>query len=83
MTRLEQIQKEFKGISGSITLYIEGHSFFYIDVDNDKLEGCKFVTASCGCCSDPINIDTSLSYELEYMDDMDFQDLVEELNKLK
>lgn len=84
MTRFEQIQKEFKGVSGSIRqLYIDATLFYFVDVDEDRFEGSKTVTASCGCCGEYEDVESSLSYELEYMDESDFQELVEELKRLK
>jgi hypothetical protein len=82
MTRFEMIKKEFSGVCGSLNLYVDGTSFFFVDVDGDRLEGYRHVTASCGCCSEVEDYDGSLSYEVEYMDDMDFSDLVEALTKL-
>jgi hypothetical protein len=83
MTRFEMLREEFSGVCGPLKLYVDGTSFFYVDVDGDRLEGYRDVTASCGCCSDTVDVDTDLSYELEYMDDVDFSDLVDELRKLK
>lgn len=83
MTRFEQIQKEFKGVSGSIDIYIDVTEFYFVDVDGDRFEGSKTVTASCGCCGEYEDVESSLSYELEYMDESDFQELVDELKKLK
>jgi hypothetical protein len=83
MTRFETIKEEFSGLYGSLNLYVDGTSFFFVNVDEDRLEGTYETTASCGCCSEVIDYDGSLSYEVEYMDDMDFNDLIEELKKLK
>jgi hypothetical protein len=83
MTRFEMIKEEFSGVYGSLNLYVDGTSFFFVNVDEDRLEGSRDVTASCGCCSEAEDYDGSLSYEVEYMDDMDFSDLVEELKRLK
>jgi hypothetical protein len=83
MTRLETIQTRFAGIYGGISIYIDGTQFFFIDVDGNRLEGYKTVTASCGCCSEIEDIDTDLSYELEWMADEDFADLLIELENLK
>jgi hypothetical protein len=83
MERLKRIQEEFKGISGSIGLYIDAVKLFYVDVDQDILEGYKYVTASCGCCSDTEDWEGGLGYELEYMDEADYQELIEELKRLK
>jgi len=83
MTRFEQIQETYKGIYGAIDLYIDATQFFFIDIDQDRMEGYKTITSRCGCCSEQIDIDSDLSYELEYMDEYDFQDLIEELEKLK
>jgi len=83
MERLKHIQGEFKGISGSIYAYIDAIQFFYIDVDQDIIQGYKHVTARCGCCSETEDYESSLGYELEYMDEDDFQDLLQELEKLK
>ena len=82
MKQIEKIQKEFAGVSGPISLWMDGTKFFYVDVDADILQGYKHVTASCGCCSEIEDIESDLSYELEYMDDLDFADLIEELKKL-
>jgi hypothetical protein len=82
MTRFEMIQTQFAGISGSLDLYVDGTSFFFVDVDEDRLEGYRTVTASCGCCSEQVDVDTDLSYEIEYMDDADFSELVDEITKL-
>ena len=83
MTRFDLIRDEFSGVCGAVKLYIDGTTIFFIDVDTDRVEGCRSVTASCGCCSETIDWESELSYELEYMDDIDYQDLVEELRKLK
>jgi hypothetical protein len=83
MTRFERIKEEFSGVHGSLDLYVDATSFFFVDVDGNRLEGFKTVTASCGCCSEVEDYDGSLSYEVEYMDDMDFSDLVDELIRLK
>jgi hypothetical protein len=83
MTRFETIKEEFSGLYGSLNLYVDGTSFFFVNVDEDRLEGSRDVTASCGCCSEVEDYNGSLSYEVEYMDDMDFNDLIEELKKLK
>jgi hypothetical protein len=83
MTRFETIKEEFSGLYGSLNLYVDGTSFFFVNVDEDRLEGYRYVTASCGCCSEVEDYNSSLSYEVEYMDDSDFSDLVEELKKIK
>jgi hypothetical protein len=84
MTRLEQIQTQYKGISGNISLFTtDGATYNFIDVDNDRLDGIELFTLSCGCCSDYDNMSTELSYELEYMDEDDFNELLSELDKLK
>lgn len=83
MTRIEQIRSEFKGFYGAIKMYIDGTTFFFVDVDYDRIEGYRTVTASCGCCSDTIDYETNLSHEVEYMDDVDFDQLLDELRKLK
>ena len=81
--RLEQIQTQFKGVSGSIYLIIDGTHFDYIDVDQDRLEGVRSVTLSCRCCSDYEPFDSELSHELEYMCEDEFQELIEELATIK
>ena len=84
MTKYEQIKEQFSGISGTIDLYADGTMFYYIDVDCDRLEGYRSVTASCGCCSEALHMDDiDIKHELEYMCDSDFLDLVEQLTKIK
>jgi hypothetical protein len=83
MTRFEMIKEKFSGLYGSLDLYVDGTSFFFVNVDEDRLEGSRDVTASCGCCSEAEDYNSSLSYEVEYMDDSDFCDLVVELIRLK
>ena len=83
MTRFEMIKEKFSGLYGSLNLYVDGTSFFFVNVDEDRLEGSRDVTASCGCCSEVEDYNSSLSYEVEYMDDMDFYYLIDELKKLK
>lgn len=83
MTRFDLIRDEFSGVCGAINLWIDGTTIFFIDVDSDRVEGYRSVTASCGCCPETIDWESELSYELEYMGDMDFQDLIDELRKLK
>jgi hypothetical protein len=83
MTKFEQIQKEFKGVSGSIDISIDGIIFNFIDVDEDRFDGVKIVMASCGCCGEFEDTGSILSYELEYMDESDFQEVIEQLEKLK
>ena len=85
MTKLEQIQTQFKGVSGCIDFYTANgdERFNFIDVDQDRLDGIKSFVLSCGCCSDYDNVSSELSYELEYMDESDFQELIEQLEKLK
>jgi hypothetical protein len=82
MTRFEMIQSEFSGVCGPLELYVDGTSFFFVDVDGGRLEGYRDVTARCGCCSETVDVDADLSYEVEYMDDMDFSELIEALRKL-
>jgi hypothetical protein len=84
MERLKQIQTQFKGVSGCIDIYTDdGERFNFIDVDQDRLDGIKSFVLSCGCCSDYDNVSSELSYELEYMDESDFQELIEQLEKLQ
>jgi hypothetical protein len=85
MTKLEQIQTQFKGVSGCIDIYTANgdERFNFIDVDQDRLDGIKSFVLSCGCCSDYDNVSNELSYELKYMDESDFQELIEQLEKLK
>lgn len=83
MTRAQMLKEEFSGVCGAINLYIDGITIFYVDVDADRVEGYKTVTARCGCCSDTIDWESDLSYEIEVMDDMDFKDLIDGLSKLK
>jgi len=83
MNRIEYIKDQFKGVYGSIDMYIDCNQFFFIDVDQDLLEGNRSITLSCGCCGDYEQFSTELSYELEFMDDIDFQELIEYLTKLK
>jgi hypothetical protein len=82
MARIDQIRSEFSGVCGAIDLYLgDGTTVHFIDVDEDIIEGYSTVTASCGCCSDIVDFDESLSYELEYMDDDTFDELVGKLRK--
>ena len=84
MERLKQIQTQFKGVSGCIDIYTDYDARFnFIDVDQDRLDGIKSFVLSCGCCSDYDNVSSELSYELEYMDESDFQELIEQLEKLQ
>jgi hypothetical protein len=83
MTKLEQIQTQFKGVLGCIDIYIDATLFNFIDVDQDRLDGIESFVLNCGCCSDYDNMSSELSYELEYMDESDFQELIEQLEKLK
>jgi len=83
MTRLEQIQTQYKGINGDIDLYIDGTSFYFIDVDDNRLDGRESFTLSCGCCSEFVDVDSSLSNELEYMNENEFNELISELDNLK
>jgi hypothetical protein len=83
MTKYEQVKEQFSGIAGGIDLYVDGTLFYYIDVDDDRLEGYRIKSLSCGCCSEAVHSnDIDLKYELEYMDDDDFQILVEQLTYL-
>lgn len=77
MTRLEQIQEQFKEVYGTINLYIDGPQFFFIDVEHNRLE------SNHPSCSEYEQIDYDLGYELECLDEDGFQDLVEQLTKLK
>ena len=79
----EQIKDKYKGVSGSIDYYDYSHRFFYIDVDQDKLEGVESYTLSCGCCGDYRDVVTEISYEVQYMDESDLKDFIEQLDKLK
>lgn len=83
MTTPDTLRETYAGSSGRIALYIDGTHYHYIDVDADLLEGIRYTTASCGCCSDSEGVETSLAYELEYMDRADITCLVEELETLK
>jgi hypothetical protein len=83
MTRIDQIRSEFSGVCGTVNLFIDSTTMYFVDVDGDRVEGYRTVTASCGCCSEQIDWESELSYEVEYMDDMDFSDLLDELRKLK
>jgi hypothetical protein len=82
MKRIQEIKDRFSGVVGSISLYADAVKFHFIDVDEDKIEGYKTFTASCGCCSEIEDYDGSLSYEVEYMDEDDFRDLIEQLENL-
>jgi len=81
--RIDRIKSEFAGVYGTIELYIDGTTYHSVDVDADTLEGLKLITLSCGCCGDYEHHTTDLSYELEYMDEDDYQDLITELLQLK
>lgn len=83
MTRFDRIREEFSGVYGAIDMYIDDTKFFFVNVDDDRIEGYRTVTASCGCCSDTIDYENELSYEVEYMDDVDFDELLDELRKIK
>lgn len=83
MTKFEQIQTQFKGLIGTIDIYIDSNQFFFIDVDDNRLEGVQLYALSCGCCHDYQNIENDLSSELDYISDEDFEELIEQLNKLK
>lgn len=83
MTRIQKLREDFGGICGAINLWIDGTTFFFIDVDADKIEGYRTITAACGCCSENVDYDGDLSYEIEYMDDADYADLIDSLKKLK
>ena len=80
--KFQEIKDKFKGISGSINFYIDATNFNFIDVDRDIISGFRHVTASCGCCSEVIDYESDLSYELEYMDENDYIELIEILNDL-
>lgn len=83
MTRFDRITEEFSGVCGAIDMFVDSTNFFFVDVDDDRIQGYRTVTASCGCCSDIVDYETELSYEVEYMDDADFEELIDELRKLK
>ena len=83
MTRIERIKKEFKGVYGAIDLYIDATRFHFIDVDTDRIDGMRTVTASCGCCGEDIEANSEISYEVEYLDDTEFEDLINQLETLK
>ena len=83
MTRFDRITEEFSGVYGAVDMFVYDTNFFFVDVDDDRIQGYRTVTASCGCCSDIIDYETELSYEVEYMDDADFEELIDELRKLK
>jgi|LakMenE01Jun11ns_1017448.scaffolds.fasta_scaffold8491758_2 hypothetical protein len=83
MTRFDRITEEFSGVYGAVDMFVYDTNFFFVDVDDDRIQGYRTVTASCGCCSDIVDYETELSYEVEYMDDADFEELIDELRKLK
>lgn len=75
----EEFKNRFNNVKRSIDLYVDGDKFNYIDVETDIIYGVRYVTASCGCCSDMENIESDLSYEFSYMSEEDKQELVEQL----
>lgn len=75
----EEFKNRFNNVKRSIDLYIDGDQFNYIDVESDTIYGVRYVTASCGCCSDIIDIDRDLEFEFSYMKEEDKQDLIEQL----
>jgi hypothetical protein len=83
MNAYEEIKQEFAGVVGAINMYFDGGKYYFVDVDDNRLEGYRYVTASCGCCSETENFDYDLDYELEYMAEEDVADLMEQLSKLK
>lgn len=83
MTTFEQIQKEFKGITGTINLWTDGIQFNFINIDENEFECSELFTLSCGCCSEHQTTEREISHELEFMDKSDIADLIEQLNKLK
>jgi hypothetical protein len=83
MTRFDRITEEFSGVYGAVDMFVYDTNFFFVDVDDDRIQGYRTVTASCGCCSDIVDYETELSSEVEYMDDADFEELIDELRKLK
>ena len=76
MKRIQEIKDRFSGVVGSISLYADGVQFHFIDVDEDIIEGYKT------CCPENEDYEGSLSYEVEYMDEDDFRDLIEQLENL-
>lgn len=83
MTIFKQIQTQFKGISGTIDLFIDGLQFNFIDIDKNEFECSESFSLSCGCCHDFQTIEKEISFELEFMEESDIADLIEQLNKLK
>lgn len=81
--RMQRIKAEFKGVFGAIDMYIDATRYHFIDVDDNRLDGILTSTASCGCCSEYIDYESEISYELEYLDDSEYEDLISQLQILK
>jgi hypothetical protein len=79
--RLKQIQTKFKGIRGYINLHVSGGIIFnYIDVDSNILNGIsthEYFSSTGG------NFESKLNLEVDYMNESEFQDLIDELTRLK
>ena len=75
----EEFKNRFNNVKRSIDLYVDGDQFNYVDVEADTIYGVSYVTASCGFCSDIIDIESDLEFEFSYMREEDKQDLIEQL----
>lgn len=80
---LEQLQKDFAGVSGPIDLYIDGSMLTYIDIDDNRIEGLELTAQPCGCCHDYTDTVCTIPYALEDMIESDIADLIEQLQKLQ
>ena len=81
-TNYQKLIKLFPKKRFNINFYTEDcETITMICTETNEIEYFKYVTASCGCCSDIKNYKENADYIINYLSDYDFQELFKELKK--
>jgi hypothetical protein len=77
MTKSERFKSKFPEFVGVVDFFTSDcEQVNFIDVPNGTVEFTTMFTLSCGCCSDSIQDEASLSHIMDLMSDDEFEDLL-------
>jgi hypothetical protein len=81
MTRSQIFKSQFPNFIGVVNFFTSDcEQLNFINVEDNLVEFTRTVVASCGCCSEIVEREESLSFIMDGMTDDEFQDLLNSLN---
>ena len=77
----QEIKKYYDNNNFKVFFTDDCENITRIDFENGIVFYFRYVTASCGCCSEMEDCETDLNHFLEYLSDSDYELLLDELKE--